>query len=84
MEKEFIITGMKCQGCVTTVHDALAAVPGVQSVSVNLEAQEATIQGTFDTTAILNSVPAVAENVTRVKQIESTKIVSVDGNLSWP
>lgn len=56
MEKEFSVTGMKCQGCVATVHDALAAVPGVQSVSVNLESQEATVQGTFDTTAILNSL----------------------------
>lgn len=64
MEKEFIITGMKCQGCVTTVHDALAAVPGVQSVSVNLEAQEATIQGTFDTTAILNSLQTTPYKIT--------------------
>ena len=64
MEKEFIITGMKCQGCVTTVHDALAAVPGVQSVSVNLEAQEATIQGTFDTTAILNSLQSTPYTIT--------------------
>lgn len=64
MEKGFIITGMKCQGCVTTVHDALAAVPGVQSVSVNLEAQEATIQGTFDTTAILNSLQTTPYTIT--------------------
>ena len=64
MEKEFIITGMECQGCVTTVHDALAAVPGVQSVSVNLEAQEATIQGTFDTTAILNSLQTTPYTIT--------------------
>lgn len=37
MEKHYQVTGMTCDGCARTVTEKLSAVPGVQSVQVNLE-----------------------------------------------
>lgn len=38
------VTGMHCASCVRRVETALAAVPGVQSASVNLATSEASLQ----------------------------------------
>ena len=38
------VTGMSCGGCVSTIEDALKAVPGVSSAKVSLANQEATVQ----------------------------------------
>jgi Cu+-exporting ATPase len=38
------VGGMNCQNCVRKVTDALQAVPGVQSVSVDLEARRASVR----------------------------------------
>ena len=40
------VQGMGCQSCVSAVEDALNAVEGVRSVSVDLEAESATVTGT--------------------------------------
>lgn len=45
MSKTYAITGMKCQGCVNTVTEKLSAVRGVDSVVVDLEKKQATIEG---------------------------------------
>lgn len=45
MEKQFKITGMKCQGCVDTVTARLKAVPSVSKVTVSLEDGIAVVQG---------------------------------------
>ena len=45
MEKQFRITGMKCQGCVDTVTSRRTAVPSVSKVSVNLDDGIATVEG---------------------------------------
>lgn len=37
------VTGMTCGGCVSKVHNALAAVPGVHQAEVSLAAGEATV-----------------------------------------
>ncbi len=39
------VQGMSCASCVAHVEKALAAVPGVQSVAVNLATESATVQG---------------------------------------
>ncbi len=41
---EFQIQGMSCASCVARVEKALAAVPGVQSASVNLATEKASVQ----------------------------------------
>ena len=38
------ITGMTCGGCVSTIKDALKAIPGVSSAKVSLANHEATVQ----------------------------------------
>lgn len=45
MTKTYEITGMKCDGCAKTVTEKLSAVRGVESVSVDLEKHQATIEG---------------------------------------
>ena len=42
-ELRFPVRGMTCASCVRRVEGALAAVPGVDSASVNLATEEATI-----------------------------------------
>lgn len=43
MEKKLLIEGMMCNHCKMTVEKVLAAVPGVASAEVNLEAKTATV-----------------------------------------
>lgn len=52
------IEGMKCGGCVANVKRALAAVPGVADVDVDLRAKRATVQGSASTNALVAAVQA--------------------------
>jgi Cu+-exporting ATPase len=47
------VHGMSCASCVAHVEKALAAVPGVASVAVNLATESATVQGTGLDAAVL-------------------------------
>ncbi|MFT9399971.1 heavy-metal-associated domain-containing protein [Acetobacter sp.] len=40
----FIVEGMSCEGCVSAIRRALAAVDGVQSTEVNLTSGEVKIE----------------------------------------
>lgn len=42
------VSGMKCDGCKTTVEKALSEVAGAESVEVSLEEASATVQGDAD------------------------------------
>jgi len=44
MEKELLIEGMKCGGCVATVQDKFAAIAGVQEVTVDLDGKKAIVK----------------------------------------
>ncbi|MFY9902304.1 MAG: heavy metal-associated domain-containing protein [Trichococcus sp.] len=44
MEKELMLEGMKCDGCVATVKEKFSAIVGVEEVTVNLEGKKATIK----------------------------------------
>lgn len=44
MKHTYIITGMTCNGCRTSVEDKLNALPQVEKASVNLETSEAVIE----------------------------------------
>ena len=50
MEKTLQIEGMMCQHCVMHVQKALAAIPGVEEVSVNLEEKAAKVKLTQNVT----------------------------------
>ncbi|MDK2780456.1 MAG: copper chaperone [Trichococcus sp.] len=44
MEKELMLEGMKCDGCVATVQERFSAIAGVEKVTVDLEGKKATVQ----------------------------------------
>ncbi len=44
MEKELMIDGMKCNGCVATVQEKFSAIAGVEEVIVDLEGKKATVK----------------------------------------
>lgn len=46
------IAGMSCENCVGHAREALAALPGVESVAVSLEPGEARVEGEVDDQAI--------------------------------
>jgi copper chaperone CopZ len=53
---EIKIAGMHCEGCVSGIKRALDAVPGVQSVVVELAAQRALVAGAADHAALRGAV----------------------------
>jgi copper chaperone CopZ len=50
---------MKCNGCVTTVKDALDKLPGSNNVSVDLESAIAEIDGNVDSGEVENVLTAL-------------------------
>lgn len=50
---ELAIKGMNCGSCVGRVERALAAVPGVERVSVNLANERATVEGSVDAESLI-------------------------------
>ncbi|KLI99248.1 heavy metal translocating P-type ATPase [Luteimonas sp. FCS-9] len=57
--RELAIDGMTCASCVGRVEKALAAVPGVETASVNLATERATVRGTAGVDALLAAVDRV-------------------------
>ncbi|MBH9576210.1 heavy metal translocating P-type ATPase [Inhella proteolytica] len=57
------IEGMTCASCVLHVEKALAAVPGVQSVSVNLATESAEVQGQAAQAALVAAVEKAGYSV---------------------
>lgn len=56
MTKTFKIEGMSCNHCRMTVEKAIAAVPGVEKVVVDLSSASATVEGDFDNAAVVKAV----------------------------
>lgn len=52
------IEGMKCAGCANAVRDALAQVPGVVEVSVDVSSGEATVTGSASSGALTEALQA--------------------------
>lgn len=50
------VQGMKCGHCVASVKQALEGVPGVRSVSVDLDSGSATVEGDADPAALVAAV----------------------------
>ncbi len=53
---QFHVTGMKCNGCVTKVREAIAKLSGVSGVEVDLQNARAVVQGQVDTQAVIRAV----------------------------
>ncbi|MDE6485510.1 MAG: permease [Duncaniella sp.] len=58
MTKEYIISGMNCPHCQNAVKKAIAAVEGVNTVEVDLQAGIATVDGSVDHKAVIEAVHA--------------------------
>ncbi len=56
--KQYDVSGMSCAACSARVEKAVAAVSGVESVSVNLLTNSMQVTGTADDTAIISAVEA--------------------------
>ena len=56
---DLVVEGMTCASCVGRVERALAAVPGVQSATVNLATERALVRGTADVATLVQAVEAV-------------------------
>lgn len=54
--QQFIVSGMTCGHCKAAVESAIRGTDGVQSALVDLEAGNATVEGTFEVAAILESI----------------------------
>ena len=56
MSQTITVDGMSCEHCEQSVEEALASVQGVQSVEVDLDAAQATIEGDAATQDLITAV----------------------------
>ena len=56
MSKQYQIKGMNCVHCQKSAQTAIAAVPGVESVTVNLSDGVATVEGNPDDEAVFAAI----------------------------
>ncbi len=61
--KQYDVSGMSCAACSARVEKAVAAVSGVESVSVNLLTNSMQVTGTAGDTAIISAVEAAGYGV---------------------
>ncbi len=75
------VEGMTCASCVARVERALTRVPGVQSASVNLATERASVTGTADPKALLSAVEAAgytARMVSSLREDEATTTARIE------
>jgi len=63
MTKEYIIEGMACAHCRSTVEKAIASLPGVESVVVDLDNGKAMIEGEVSDELVISAVSNAGFNV---------------------
>lgn len=61
MEYKLTINGMKCEGCVNRINNALSTIKGIESFNVSLETKILTIKVKKE--KILNEVITKIENL---------------------
>jgi copper chaperone len=52
MQTQYHVQGMKCDGCIASAREGLAALPGFESAEFDLQAGVATVQGDVDPQAV--------------------------------
>ncbi len=67
MKKTISISGMHCDHCVSAVTEALKALPGITSVSVSLEKNEAVIEGSVPDNLLKEAIEDIGFDVTGIK-----------------
>ncbi|MEO8153279.1 MAG: heavy metal translocating P-type ATPase [Rhizobacter sp.] len=78
------IEGMTCASCVTRVEKALARVPGVQSVSVNLATEQATVVRDKNSGPTADLLAAVERAGYTAREIASAEPVATGGwRVAW-
>ncbi len=82
-EASFDISGMTCASCVARVEKALRAVPGVESASVNLAIERASVRGTAAAAAILAAVNKAGYEAAVTPPVESRAAAPARGLPSW-
>ena len=63
MTKEYVIEGMACTHCRSTVEKALGALPGVENVTVDLGTGKAVVEGDVDDKLVIAAVTTAGFNV---------------------
>lgn len=58
-ETNFYISGLKCEGCVTTAKNALKNVTGYESAEIDLEAGTMCVTGDVDPQAVSTAISEV-------------------------
>ncbi|WP_339105269.1 heavy metal-associated domain-containing protein [Haloterrigena salinisoli] len=56
MSQTITVEGMSCEHCEQTVEEALEGVEGVQSVDVDREAAQATVEGDAESRELVSAV----------------------------
>ncbi|WP_408956721.1 heavy-metal-associated domain-containing protein [Natrinema sp. 74] len=56
MSRTITVEGMSCEHCEQTVEEALEDVDGVNSVDVDRDAEQATVEGDAETPALVEAV----------------------------
>lgn len=69
-ETRLSVAGMSCAGCVSAVESALAAVPGVESATVNFADHSATVKGRADPDALKQAVIAAGYDAAIMEGLE--------------
>lgn len=62
-EMQFHIVGMNCNHCRMNAEKAIASVPGVESVSVDLDSREARVTGSASMADIRKAVESIGFEV---------------------
>lgn len=70
-EHRLNISGMKCDGCVSAVQEALRGVPGVERVDVNLAEKRASVTGEVATEALVQAVKDAGYGATTEEAVEA-------------
>ncbi|MBX3095881.1 MAG: copper-translocating P-type ATPase [Fimbriimonadaceae bacterium] len=69
-ETEMNISGMHCASCVARVEGAIASVPGVESVNVNLATKTAQIHGHADPSHVARAVQRVGYDASMADEMD--------------
>ena len=58
----FKVNGMKCDGCVNNVENAIKKLPGIESVEVDLETAMAVVKGVASAQSVGGAIDAAGYN----------------------
>lgn len=68
------IGGMSCAGCVMSVEEALAAVPGVQAATVNFAEHTAQVTGHVAVDALVRAVVDAGYEAAELKSLDTEQV----------